>query len=485
MLKKILNVALLSLPFILVFIASIYQPNDPDLGWHLKYGEYFFKNHQLLQDNTFSTMMAYYKWPNSSWGTDLISYAIFSPFGFFGLSIATAFIITFIFYFASKAANLDHWEKTLLFPILLYFEKPVNAVSFRGQLISILLTTILFYLINQFKNNPSKKILLTIPLFALWVNIHGQYLIGLFIFALWVFINSIVVFFENQSNIKKTFNKTKYLLTAFIGSCLATLINPYGIGMYLETFKYFGNPDLKFVAEYLPFNSLSSSWWNHYFLGMLLLLGFLFLYFSNELKKQVTTLSVVAILYTLSLSVRRYAWTTYYLTLPVLKPLANFFKPDTQKYQLIASTVISLIIISIVLVLKMPLTQFTQMNWDQYCNYYQGCSPQAMQYLLTHPTRQPLLSFYDWGGYMIWNYPQIKPSIDGRMHLWKDASGYSGFDDYYAYEQDLKNVDESSYNTVLMTTQKPLFDQLVRLREQDKWVLLYKDDKAAIFERKY
>ena len=72
------------LPYIFVFIASLYLPTDPDLGWHLKYGEYFFQHHQILRDNTFSTMMPQYHWENGSWGTDIITYAIYKLGGFGG-----------------------------------------------------------------------------------------------------------------------------------------------------------------------------------------------------------------------------------------------------------------------------------------------------------------------------------------------------------------------------------------------------------------
>lgn len=37
------------LPFLTIFIASFYPSVDLDLGWHLKYGEYFFKNGEILK----------------------------------------------------------------------------------------------------------------------------------------------------------------------------------------------------------------------------------------------------------------------------------------------------------------------------------------------------------------------------------------------------------------------------------------------------
>src|SRR3990167_9331643 len=106
--KKPLKLGLIILsllPFIFVFISTLYQPIDPDLGWHLKYGEYFFEKGSLLKENTFSTEMPDFRWPNVSWGTDLITYFTFHHFGFLGLTVLSALIVTLTFFFFSKLAN--------------------------------------------------------------------------------------------------------------------------------------------------------------------------------------------------------------------------------------------------------------------------------------------------------------------------------------------------------------------------------------------
>src|SRR3989344_1890931 len=117
---KIIEIITSILPYLAVFFASLFHPYDNDLGWHLKYGEYFFKNGHILRENIFSTEMPNYHWVNSSWLTDLISYVTFTNFGFLGLSILAATIITATFYFFAKSARLDFFEKALIFPPLLY-----------------------------------------------------------------------------------------------------------------------------------------------------------------------------------------------------------------------------------------------------------------------------------------------------------------------------------------------------------------------------
>src|SRR3990167_8211202 len=156
------------LPFIFVFLASLFRPYDGDLGWHLNYGEYFFSHFALLKDNTFSTMMADFKWANTSWLTDLISYFVFENLGFLGLTLLGALVVTLTFFFFSKAFKLDYFEKALIFPIIAYFEIPAIQASFRGQLASIFLLGVLFYIVEKYQQEKSRIIYLAIPLFLLW-----------------------------------------------------------------------------------------------------------------------------------------------------------------------------------------------------------------------------------------------------------------------------------------------------------------------------
>src|SRR6266567_200175 len=97
--SKVFNSFLPTLPYLIVFVYSLYQPTDPDLGWHLKYGQYFWQHGMVLRDNTFSTMMPDFHWANTSWLTDIIGYAVYHMGGFLGLAVAGAFFVALTFYF--------------------------------------------------------------------------------------------------------------------------------------------------------------------------------------------------------------------------------------------------------------------------------------------------------------------------------------------------------------------------------------------------
>lgn len=93
------------------------------------------------------------------------------------------------------------------------------------------------------------------------------------------------------------------------------------------------------------------------------------------------------------------------------------------------------------------------------------------------------MTLYNWGGWMIWNYSDMKPSTDGRMHLWRDETGYSAFEYDYYIEQTLTDIDDSKYSVVFTATYKPIFKRLQELAKEGKWRQVYKDKFSVIYLR--
>src|SRR3989344_6528223 len=512
------------LPYSTIFFSSLFHPADPDLGWYLKYGEYFFKKHEILRENIFSSQMANFSWVNHSWGTDLISYLTFDSFGFLGLSILGALVITATFYFFAKAARLDNFEKALIFLFILYFLSSMNSVSFRGQLLSLMFLGILTYILtittsrhsregeNQILNQVEddrpgligrlEPIYLLPLLFVLWSNIHGQFILGLIIFALWIASNSLPRSLLCKDKMISTFKENASLIVIFFISALAVLINPFGIGVYQESIKHFNNPLSKNIIEWVGTQTLSTLWWHQVLVGIAMFFGLIYLVASQKFRNYLPQIIITSLLYLISFSVRRFAWPMYYFSISLLKPLAAYFKPQSRKYQQVSAAVIFILYILGMFLIDNPIKRIQNMSWLSYCQKYIHCSDTALDYLtvfdpeglrpewanqLTTPPAGEagnLLTYYGWGGYMIWQYPQVKPSIDGRMTLWRDESNYSAFADYYAYEQNTSDIENSAYDTVLMYNQKPLYNRLNQLVNQGKWQKVYEDKFAGVFVRK-
>lgn len=470
------------LPFLLVFLAAMYKPYDADLGWHLKYGQYFFQHFQVLKTNIYSTEMAGYYWANTDWVTDLLTYVGYSLGGFLGLTILSSIVVTLTFFFFSKATKLTFWQQSFIFPLVLYLEQPINQVSFRGQQISLLLIGVLFYILSLFDEKNPKRIFWIIPLFWIWINLNGEFLLGLALFIVWAGVYVFREIFIKSKPFKDIFYYIKYFGGALVGAISLSLANPFGIKIYEVAISHANSPLLSAIIEYLPFDKFSDLWWNHVLIAAFFVVAVIYFWLDKTLLGRLPFIGMFLVIFVMAIKVRRFAWPTYYMSIFLLQPLALLFEPKNKKLYNGMATLLLIISIFWTIKLKHPIAQFQTMNWTEYCQSYVECSPAALEFILRSGPPANLLTFYNWGGWMIWNYPQIKPSIDGRMHLWND-NGYSGFQVYYNLEQNFSDINNSKYDAVLISHDKPLYNRLKQLASNGTWKLAYEDRYAAYFTR--
>jgi len=470
-----------------IFISSLFIPTDPDLGWHMKYGQHFFEKGNILRENTFSALMPDYKWNNSSWATDLLSYQAFDNFGFLGLSFLGALVITLTFFFIGKAAKLSLFEKSIIFPLILYFVSPVNQISFRGQLLSLFFLAILFYILSKYQDGNKKIALLLLPIFLSWSNFHGQFIFGLVLFLIWIFVfTAKEIYLNYRVNTRNFFIQNKLLFFSFFGSFLVVLINPFGLGVYIEAIGHYDDPLQKGITEFLSFSDYSTLWWHQLIAGLVLTIGIALLGVGKKNLDKAPFYVPSLILFVFSFWIRRYAWPFYYTSIFLMQPVVNFFKPDNEKHANIVAFIFAILFLTTAIYIKYPFTDFKQMSWNNYCKVSVGCSPTAAKAVIDNKlNNEKLLTIYDYGGWLIWNYPQIKPTIDGRMHLWRNESGYRAFGYYYPIEQNTTaDIDDSRYNVVLTSKRKPIFIRLMELRDEGKWKIIHIDKYSAVFVRK-
>ena len=122
------------------------------------------------------------------------------------------------------------------------------------------------------------------------------------------------------------------------------------------------------------------------------------------------------------------------------------------------------------------------MSWGNYCNLAR-CSPKAAEMLVSLYRGEKLFTTYDFGGWFIWNYRDVKPTIDGRMHLWRDKSGFRVISYYWPIEQNLEDINKTDYNLAFVSVNKAVSDRLEELEEEGSWERLYRDDIAAIYRK--
>ena len=460
-----------ALPFVFVFIAALARPSDLDLGWHLKYGEYFFRRGSILRDNIFSAEMQGYQYVNHAWGFDTALYAIYHWLGFAGISIAGAGVVVLIFYFFARASGLTLWEEGIMFPVLMYVTYDNFSFSLRSQMISLLGIGIVYFCIAQFERKNNKAFIWALaPLFMLWANLHGQFILGLAIYGLWALRR-----WWMHADLRP--------IGAGALAFAATFINPFGRHLYTEIGRHFGNPLQQYVNEWMPLQWYSLWWWTAIISAVFLCAGIALFYKKKKIVENIHVIVPATLFLMLSFSQRRYLWPAIFVAMPLFGVCVAAARPANKKIAFRAAAIIALSAYLFVSIGKLPQEHIFSMDWQMYCRVT-GCSSRSAQYVSQNKLSGHMLTDYNWGGWLIWNHSDIKPTIDGRMPFWRDEYGYSAFEKYVALENNTSDINGSDFDIVYISPgKKGIYERLMWLVDEGKWRIAYHDPFAYIFVR--
>lgn len=195
---------------------------DNDLWARLIVGNHFWTEFKILTQDFLSYTPTHF-WYDHEWGSSVIFSAFFKAYGEIGLVILKAILIFIILSLMLLTIQVRKSKSTTPYNILYYVAcffamYQIFAPTVRCHLFTFAFFTFwLFALENVRQGN--KKWLFYLPfIMILWNNIHGGCVSGLGLLAIYA-----VGEYLNKKPCKD------YIL-AFVFSCFATFINPYGPG---------------------------------------------------------------------------------------------------------------------------------------------------------------------------------------------------------------------------------------------------------------
>ena len=446
---------------------AYYGPmQDVDLGWHLRYGQYFWQTGQVLKQNSFSYWLPDYVWPNHSWGYDVLIYPLYARTGLTGLAWLAALI-----------AGLGWW---------LIWHRQTTAVKLWGWLISWWLS---FFLLGQGLKSQLLSwfvwvclaVLLRqmttwrwwwLPLiFLLWSNLHGQFVLGLGLVWLFIFLSDWSQTHDWQSVINRRWRP-------LAATALALVVNPYGWQVLRQSFVYLNSSVLQQVSEWRPWPHDSWLWY-------LVVITWLMAWWgSNKLTTHGWAVRLwLLLLGYWSWQARRMIPWLLVVSLPLaVNQLARFF---SQRWPRLAVRRYNLMLVVLLLGgswgMKWRTTQWRPQTWQDYCATEIACSVSALQFLKQHRMPGQMLNPYRWGGWLIWHYPEKPVWIDGRMTLWQDRQGQYLMPQYRAVIDAQPGVerqlDRWQFGFALLHPGYPLTRYLAQVQA---WPVVYQDQTSVI-----
>ena len=457
---------------------------NPDIWWHLSTGRWIAE-HLMVPHNGLVSQRAGSEWIDSSWGFDFLLGCCYKVLGLRALPelqmVAEAALAASAFVLAGG------WRGLFFLAVGLC---AVEQFTLGGLPTNTLLSAVLFaaelYLLLESRRRASSRVLLPMPvLLMLWANLDISFFLGLLliaIFALAVSTESVLarsgvtVFQSALPN-----PAPAHLFGILAISALATLLNPYGYGLWQNiSTELWSKAGLKYLAEMGPmrFRQLSD------YIVLLLAMG-TFLLLGRRRSRDLFKYFALAAAMGLAFRVQREVWCLVLLSIAFIGDL--FWRDESS----IEATVtisrrwekclvaIALILVVTIVCAILPSTDSELLRRSNHvlpidaCNFMRRARPAP-----------PLFNSYKFGGFLAWYLPEYPASIDGRTALFGDETVAEHFKTVNGERPLSQDPVFSAAHTVLLEKNSKLARALTSIPALTKlFRVMYSDDVAIVFTR--
>lgn len=205
-----------------------------DTFWAMADGRWMLDHHRVMTHDVFSYTVHGHPWTTPEYGYDLLLAEGVRLFGVGWFWFMSAGVATLTVLLVTARARL--LGASWLWTGLLGIEVGVAVTLYldvRPQVVSYLFTALLLLLLTVARRR--RRVLWAVPvLFALWANLHGSFLLGLGILLLEVLAAAVPEGW--QARLRRTPPADPFprraALVVLVVSGAATLVNPFGPGVY-------------------------------------------------------------------------------------------------------------------------------------------------------------------------------------------------------------------------------------------------------------
>jgi hypothetical protein len=422
---------------ILVIVTSTLV--DPDLWGHLRFGHDVITAGAIPRTDVYSFTSAR-PWVNHEWLAEVLMYAMYATGGIGGLIALQAGV-------GLSTLGVVLWSLRRFRPAPWTYDVVVVVAvvgilwriqTIRPQLFSLFLFALLLLALSEAARGRLRALLGVPVIMAMWVNLHGGWLVGLGTLAVWIALTLV----EPDQD----FRRRAVFCGAGLAAALATLANPYGVQMwsFLRETVSLRRPD---IMEWAPISSIplgaATPW-----IVSVTAAGFVLV--RSPLPFRPRDLAVIAMLAVAAFRVNRL---DAFLAIAVVVLLAPEFaqlwpqNPSHRRTALPAPHRRAAVAVTLIAAAVMSLSAGRSIVRRLTCLELDPESlpePEATEFIRTNRLRGNLLNWFDWGEYVIWQFgPALKVSIDGRREtLYSDAQ-LAAHNRFYRDEPDAVGLPQS------------------------------------------
>ena len=394
---------------------------DPDFWWHLKTGEWIWQHKAIPYVDSFSYTFKGAEWINYEWLFHALIYPIYQLSGFGGLiafeTIVVLLTFLVLFFACREKDGGNRWLSiTILFMTLLV---AWGRFSIRPQIISFLLLALYLYLLilhREEKVTSRQLILFLIPAHILWVNVHGSFLLGIFLAGAYALGRFVPLALSNHRDLKPVFQDRQLqgLLLLCLLLVVASFFNPYTYRVFLFPIKIaMAEEALRSIAEWIPVDIRSlglfviepTMWYRALFL-----MGVLSFLIRIDNMKKVEHIVIFAVFSYMAFKHIRFCTDFAIVTTPMIISNLAQFQWRARRWKWVFLLPLLILIVFSANNVRELISQ-KRLGLGIWTNYPE----MTVKFLKEHNVRGNIYNDYGYGGYLIWHlWPNIPVFIDGR-----------------------------------------------------------------------
>jgi len=450
--------------------------DDPDLWLHLKTGQIIWNTHHVLQTDIFSYTTHHQPTIPHEWLAQTLIFAAYRLGGYWGLMLwlclaASAIVIATYVFCAVYSGNA---KVSLAGGLLVWFFATIGF-SIRPQMIGYLLLLVELVVLHFGVARDRRWFFVLPPLFAVWVNVHGSFSLGLVLAcialfgAFFDFAKALLVAPRWRRDARRTF------ALALAASFPALLLNPAGMRLVLYPFHALGSMTVAVsaVSEWQP-----PSMGDPRSLAMIAVLVCIVL--LAAVRRPVLFLQeafFLAVGTYLASSHRRMFFVFGVLAAPILcRLLADTWDNYAPERDHPAANAVLIMLAVLVCRLAFPSRQ-------NLAEQVAAKSPvDAVTFIERSHLSGPMLNDWGSGGYLVWAAPDHPDFIDGRGDPFDETGVTQEFGDWATLRTDPRRLlDKYGVSFCLLSRDAPMSFVLPLMPD---WKLAYADSGFMVFERK-
>lgn len=455
-----------------IFVFDSGSIADPDIWWHLRNAEVLVQTHSVVHRDFYSFTAAGSRWINEAWLSELPYYFGWRWMGIRGIYLVMLVEVQLILlgvfglaYLSSrnvKAAFFASWLGVWL-----------ATVSFgpRTLLAGWICLVAELFLLEQFRQGRDWSWGLP-PLFVLWANLHGSWLIGMVLFG--VFCASGLchgTWGRVEATRWRPAQLRKLVLVGGLGVA-GLFLNPYTYHLvfYPFNFAFKQKLNVNHVDEWmsLDFHSLRGK------ILFAMLAATIVLALVRKRRWRLDELGFLLTGFYAAVTYSRFLFLAAIVLTPILAKELDFFPPyrtAIDKPWLNAALIVAILAGC---VWRFPSREF--LLRDTLQNYPVKALPYLQQ---LHP-QGLLFNDFLWGGYLIWHARHLPVFIDSRVDIYEYNGVFADYLDAIGIKNTLGILDKYNIRYVLFRKESPVEYLLMH---NPAWKTDYRDETTVLMER--